>query len=97
MKSATITASMTDGRTLTARTVMRDMISYEMTAKKQRPPWGSISENPARWESFVTWSALKRLGQVDIPYEQFLDEVSEIEFDFDDVVPTSPASSDGSS
>lgn len=97
MKSAQVTTTLTDGTVLTVRTVMRDIINFENTAKRQKPPWGGINENPGRWESFVTWSALKRTGQVDKPYEAFVDEIADIEFDFDDVIPTSPASGDGSS
>jgi hypothetical protein len=97
VKAANITAELVDGRHLKARTVMRDIIAYETTAKKQRPPWGGISENPGRWETFVSWSALRRTGQFEGNYEAFLDEVVEIDFDFDEVVPTNGASSDISS
>jgi hypothetical protein len=92
VKSAEITAAMTDGRELTVRTVMRDIIAYENTAKRQKPPWGGISDNPARWESFVTWSALRRTGQFDDTYDHFLDEVVSIDFEFDEVNPTNEVS-----
>jgi hypothetical protein len=92
MKSAQVTVVLMDGRELVGRTSMRDVIAYETTSKKQKPPWGGISESPGRWESFVTWSMLRRTGQIgDQGYEAFVDDVDSIEFEFEDVDPTSGA------
>lgn len=93
MKSAKITVELMDGRTLTGRMVMRDVSRYEDVAKKQKPPWGTVSENPARWESFVSWAALTRAGAWDGTYEAYVDEVAAIDFDFEDIRPTNGASS----
>ena len=72
---------MFDGRVLEAKTALRDYISFETTAKRQKPPWGGIQENPTRWEAFVTWAALRRTGQFPGTFESFLDEVEVVEAD----------------
>jgi hypothetical protein len=93
VKSAQVTVELLDGTTLSARTIMRDYVAYETTSKKQKPPWGGISDSPSRFESFVAWSALRREGKVDQPYEGFLDNVAQMDFDFDeDAIPTNGAS-----
>jgi len=92
MKSAQITVELVDGQQITARTVMRDMNRYEDVAKKQKPPWGTISESPAKWESFVSWSAVTREGKWEGTLEQWIDAVASIEFEFDEVRPTNGAS-----
>jgi len=92
MKSAQVTVTLIDGDVLTVRTVLRDQIRYEDTAKRQKPPWGGVADNPGKWEGFVSWAALKRTGQVDSTYEAYCDTVADIEFDFDaEVLPTSRA------
>jgi hypothetical protein len=97
VKSAQVTVTLVDGGTLQVRTVMRDQINYETTAKRQKPPWGTVSTDPGRWESFVTWTALRRTGQIDKPYEAFIDDIADIDFDFEEVPPTNGASGVGSS
>jgi hypothetical protein len=90
VKSAQVTVEFMDGSKETARSVMRDYLAFETTGKRQKPPWGTISESPTRFESFVAWSALRREGRIDEPYEGFLDRVVQIDFEFDeDIVPTS--------
>ena len=91
MKSAMVTVEVESGDVLTVRSMVRDIIAYETTAKRQKPPWGGVAENPARWESFVAWSALRRTGQIDEPYEAFANRIVQIEFEFDEVPPTSEA------
>lgn len=91
MKSAAVTITLVDGGVLNVRTILMDQVNYEMTGKRQKPPWGGISDNPGIWESFVAWSALKRTGQVDKKYEEFRAEIADIDFDFDEVPPTNGA------
>lgn len=74
MKRLNVHVELNDGRVLECQTALRDYIRYEETAKKQRPPWGGISDNPSRWEAFISWAALKRTGQYTEPWETFVDE-----------------------
>lgn len=93
MKSATLTVEMVDGTTLSGRTIMPDMLRYEETAKRQKPPWGGISDNPAVWEAFVSWAALTREGKWSGTFEEWKQSVASIDFEFEDVRPTNGASS----
>jgi hypothetical protein len=74
VKRLNVHAEMVDGRVLEARTALKDYLLYETTAKRQKPPWGGISDNPSRWEAFVTWAALRRTGQFPGSFESFTDE-----------------------
>lgn len=93
-----MSATLFDGRVLTAKTALKDYILFENTARRQKPPWGGISDNPTRWEAFVTWAALRRTGQYGGSFETFLDEAEIVEADSEqDVDPTSQAVTEGSS
>ena len=70
---------MVDGRVLETTTAMRDYILFETTAKRQKPPWGGMNENPSRWEAFVSWAALRRTGHYPGSFETFLDEADIVE------------------
>lgn len=79
MKRLHATAEMADGSVLKADTTTKDYILYETTGKRQKPPWGGISENPARWEAFISWSAFRRTGQYAGSFDAFLDDVEMVE------------------
>lgn len=89
MKRLDVKATLFDGRELTAKTALKDYILFENTGRRQKPPWGGISDNPTRWEAFVTWAALRRTGQYSAGFETFLDEAEIVEADSEsDVDPT---------
>jgi len=96
MKRLNVRVEMNDGRELTTKTSLKDYVSFETTAKRQKPPWGGISDNPSRWEAFVSWSALRRTGQYDGTWEQFLDDAAIVDASADEVEPTQPAVGDAS-
>lgn len=74
IKRMTITVLMENGDTWDVQTTTRDYVAYDQTAKRQRPPWGPMTENVALWEAFIAWNASKRLGHYSKPWEQFLDD-----------------------
>ena len=95
MKRLHATAEMADGSVLKADTTTKDYILFETTAKRQKPPWGGISDNPARWEAFVSWSAFRRTGQYAGSFDAFLDDVDMVEASQEiDVDPTQPVAGD---
>lgn len=79
---------MNDGTSLKVQSSLRDYVNYEVTAKKQKPPWGGMAENNARWEAFVAWSALKRTEQYTGTWEQFLDDAAIVDATAIDANPT---------
>lgn len=88
---------MVDGRVLETTTSLRDYVLYETTAKRQRPPWGGISDNPSRWEAFVSWAALRRTGQYAEGFETFLDAAEIVDASSEDPVePTNEVVGDDS-
>jgi hypothetical protein len=86
---------MFDGRVLEAKTAVRDYILFENTGRRQKPPWGGITENPTRWEAFVSWAALRRTGLYQAGFDTFLDEVEVVEAEAEqDVDPTQQVATD---
>ena len=96
MKRLNVRAEMVDGRTLETTTSLRDYVLYETTAKRQKPPWGGIGDNPSRWEAFVSWAALRRTGQYSDTFEAFLDAAEIVDASAEEPVePTTPDLGDG--
>jgi hypothetical protein len=88
-----------DGRTFTVQTNTRDYVLYDQTAKRQKPPWGPMTENIALWEAFTGWAAAKRTGNYSGSWEQFLDDCVSVDTrpPGEDVDPTLQGAGDGSS
>jgi len=96
VKRLNVRAEMVDGRTLETTTSLRDYVLYETTAKRQKPPWGGIGDNPSRWEAFVSWAALRRTGQYSDTFEAFLDAAEIVDASAEEPVePTTPDLGDG--
>lgn len=74
MKQMTIAIQMANGDTWDVKTTTGDYVAFEETGKRQRPPWGPMTENTARWEAFLAWHASRRLGLYEKPWETFLDD-----------------------
>lgn len=95
MKRLNVRAEMVDGRVLETTTSLRDYVLYETTAKRQKPPWGGIGDNPSRWEAFVSWAALRRTGQYSDTFEAFLDAAEIVDASAEEPVePTTPEAGD---
>ena len=70
MKQLYFTTELADGTVLESSTILPDFLLWETTAKKHG--WSVVpSENPNRWESFLGWATLKRLGLYTGTYEAF--------------------------
>jgi hypothetical protein len=92
VKRLNVHAELVDGRVLEAKTALKDYILYETTAKRQKPPWGGISDNPSLWEAFVSWAALRRTGQYMDSFENFQNEADVVDASADE--PVDPTQSD---
>jgi len=97
VKRLNVIVELNDGTELKARTAMADYLRYEETAKRQKPPWGSVGDSPSHWEAFVSWSALKRTGQYDGGWEQFKLDAVAVDATPEEVDPTTGEAGDGSS
>lgn len=53
----------------------RDLLAFERTRLKQRPIWPKMEDSPFQWLTFISWSAAKRQGLIDIPYQEWESEV----------------------
>jgi len=97
MKRLNVRAEMNDGTVLETRTALKDYVLFETTSKRQKPPWGSISENPSLWEAFVSWAALRRTGQYQGGFESFQNDVDLVDATPQaEVDPTNEVAGDGS-
>jgi len=79
-----------DGRVLETKTSLADYVLYETTAKRQKPPWGGVSESPSRWEAFVSWAALRRTGQYAGSFDAFLTEADLVDASTEEPVEPTP-------
>jgi hypothetical protein len=96
MKKIDFVVEMDDGTTLKVTTKMADYVLYETTAKRQKPPWGGIGDNPSLWETFVSWAALRRTGQFSSSFEAYQKEVGMVSGEAQDVDPTTTEPGDDS-
>jgi hypothetical protein len=97
MKRMTIDIELADGRKFTVQTVTKDYVAYDQTAKRQKPPWGPMSDNVALWEAFCGWAAAKRSGEYAGGWDAFLDDCVSVETRAagEDVDPTLQGAGDG--
>lgn len=94
MKKLDIKIDMDNGDHFDVQTKTADYLLYETTAKKHR--WGGVSDNPAQWEAFLAWAALRRLGKYSGTWESFVKEVDIVEAKQIDVDPTPEVVGDAS-
>jgi hypothetical protein len=87
---------------ITVQTIGADMIAAEATARKHK--WGTISESPVTWLSFLAWSALRRTKQIPetLTYTEFstnLGSITDVDEDDDEEdeqgTPTRPGPGSG--
>ncbi len=94
MKKLNVHVEMENGDVFDVSTKTADYLLYEETAKRHK--WGGISDNPAKWEAFLAWAALRRLGKYVGTWEAFKAEVDMIEAKQEDVDPTNEVVGDAS-
>jgi hypothetical protein len=79
MKRMKLIVDMNNGDQFEVLSATTDYVAYDDTAKRQRPPWGAMSENVARWEAFIAWHALKRVGKYTGSWDSFLDDAVNVD------------------
>lgn len=65
---------------LEVQTTNADMVRWDLTRPKQRPPWPAFDQAPMLWMTFLAWSAARRTGAIDdaVKWETWLAEVLEV-------------------
>jgi hypothetical protein len=56
----------------------RDMIEWDFTRARQRPPWPAFNDAMFLWLSFIAWHALKRTGQTEQAWAAWYPTVTEV-------------------
>ena len=66
---------------LEVQTDNRDLVRYDKTRPRQRPPWPDPQEAASFWMTFIAWSAASRQGAIpsDLRYEAWEDQVLNIQ------------------
>jgi hypothetical protein len=66
---------------LEVQTTNADMVRWDLTRPKQRPPWPKFDEAPILWMTFLAWAAARRTGAIELghTWEVWLEEVLEVE------------------
>lgn len=78
---------MRDGQPdLELQTNNADMIQWDFTRAKQKPPWPSFQEAPMLWMTFLAWCAARRTGAIETTYtwDQWRHDVLEVAPQTDD-------------
>lgn len=60
---------------LEVQTDNRDMVGYEKTRLRRKPPWPPFNEGPFQWLTFLSWSAARRAGEESGTYEAWEESV----------------------
>ena len=53
---------------LEVQTTNADMVLWDLTRPKQRPPWPKADEAPILWATFIAWAAARRTGAIEASY-----------------------------
>jgi hypothetical protein len=58
----------------------RDLVRFDKTRNRQRPPWPDPQQAPMMWLTFIAWSAASRQGCIppDVTYDQWEQQVLDI-------------------
>jgi len=66
----------TNGREpMEVQTDNRDLVGYERTRLRRKPPWPPFNEAPFQWLTFLSWSAARRAGDETGTYEAWEESV----------------------
>jgi hypothetical protein len=65
---------------LEVQTTNADMVRWDLTRPKQRPPWPAFNEAPMLWMTFLAWAAARRIGAIEqsVTWERWSAEVLEV-------------------
>lgn len=72
MKQLAIEYRLADGREGHVEIPNRSRVQWDLTSRARK--WGSASEVPTMWATFITWDALVREGTYIGKWDEFLDE-----------------------
>jgi hypothetical protein len=66
---------------LELQTTNADMILWDLTRPKQRPPWPSFQDAPILWMTFLAWAAARRTGAIDtsLTWDTWRNDVLEVQ------------------
>ena len=66
---------------LQLQTTNSDMIQWDLTRPKQRPPWPKFDEAPILWMTFLAFCAARRTGAIEETYkwDTWRNEVLEVQ------------------
>lgn len=89
MLKQTIAIEYNDGTiTEPTRITLADKLAWEKTAKAHG--W-NVEDNAVTMNAFLAWSGQKRVGTYDHGFDQFLEEVTDISVDAEEINPTKRA------
>ena len=63
--------TMDDGSTWQVQATNRDLIAWDRTRARQRPPWPAMDAAPFLWLTFLAWSASAREGSTPLNWADF--------------------------
>ena len=65
---------------LEVQTNNADMVLWDLTRPKQRPPWPGFQDAPILWLTFLGWAAARRTGAIEqgLTFESWCDAVLEV-------------------
>jgi len=65
---------------LELQTTNADLVLWDLTRGRQRPPWPGFQEAPMLWMTFISWAAARRTGAIEqsVTFERWRDEVLEV-------------------
>lgn len=95
MRRLDIHIEMENGDIFDVKTKTADYLLFETTAKRHK--WGGVADNPALWEAFLAWAAIKRVGKYGGTWESFTKDVDIVEATPEDADPTNEVVGDASS
>jgi hypothetical protein len=57
-----------------------DMVRWDLTRPKQRPPWPTFQDAPILWLTFLAWAAARRTGAIEqsLTFETWCDDVQQV-------------------
>lgn len=77
MRRSTVMVEMSDGSVYgPERVIFADKMQFERSARANN--WKLTDE--FRLQSFLSWAVLKRLGTLDLAYDQFMEQLVDIAF-----------------
>lgn len=82
-------ATLTDGTVFDVVAKTPDLMRYEMYANRQG--WPAMKDAPMLSAAFGAWSAAKRDRLTDLKWQEFSDQLDDLDIEGEDVLPTETA------